>query len=202
MTRKPLTEEQKAKRLEQMRKWRAANKDKVNASCRRYRQSRKGKPRTDEQKAKALAYQRKWKAANAEHVLESKRRWIAANLEHVRAYSRRKSAEARANKPRHAPMGERLHKSLSQNTVWLAANAVVPCGLPRDVREDVLSMIVLAVLEGEIKLEQVPDLAREFTNRHYRQFSKFDTVSLDEPIFYGDRKTLLDTLTTDNAVLM
>lgn len=135
---------------------------------------------------KVRAAHERWKLKNPDKMREARQRW-----------NQKVAAKRRARNvaPIHADL-------LRQNAIWAAANAAVPRSLPPDVRDDVLSMVCLAVIEGEIDIADVPRVCGTYVSQHYRQFSKFDTVSLDAPIWHDSGKSLLDMLTTENAVLL
>jgi hypothetical protein len=67
--------------------------------------------------------------------------------------------------------------------------------LPRDVRDDVVGSLAVAMIENEWGAEETKQKVREFINAHYRQFAKFGPLSLDTPLFDGGRVTLADTVT-------
>lgn len=205
------TEDTKAKARAANRAWKAKNPDKVRAATARWREKNREKHRASQrawraknpnaQKAwreKNPGAQKAWREKNRDKVAAYQKRWVAEHIEHLRAYQRDYWFKRTGSRPSSAVAP--IHaEALAADPIWSAANAVVPRSLPHDVRADVVSMICLAVLEGEIALADVPRLGRSFISRHYRQFSKFDTVSLDAPIWSDSGKTLLDTLTTDHT---
>ena len=194
--RKPLTEEQRLKAREASRRYRANNADKVRESNRKWAAAHPDNVKAHRAKVALNMTPEQRARKNARHA-----EWKRRNKAHVNAYERAWMAAYRA-KNRTVLVGKSAQQALAENAIYAAAKAVVPVGIPKDVRDDIISMICLAVLEGEIKIDDVPRLSREFTNRHYRQFSKFNTVSLDAPIWSDSGKTLHDTLTTENAVLL
>jgi hypothetical protein len=184
--------------------------------------SRRVADMTPEQIERAREARRRWVAKNPERARAASMKWAKANPEKVKAkdrrnhlarvermgiegmrkYWREKARRRYVPRAKALPIGEELNRLLGSNELYAAAAAAVSPKLPKDVRDDVIQAVCLAVLESEIELDQVAGHAREYVARHYRQFSKFDTVSLDEPIWDGSGKTLHDLLTTDNAVLL
>lgn len=71
----------------------------------------------------------------------------------------------------------------------------LPVGLPDYVRDDVTSEVLLAILEGKLRIGQVSAKARLYLAAHNIMFDEFATVSLDAPVpgtdglTYGDRLT-------------
>src|ERR1043165_9909645 len=78
MSKRILTPEQKAAKLERQRKWRAENPDKVKAAAGRAYAKKKDDP---EFKAKNQARVLAWQKANAEHVNQKNKAWRLANHE-------------------------------------------------------------------------------------------------------------------------
>lgn len=196
--RKPLTEEQRQKGLEANRRWRARNPHRLltpeQLAQEKARQQRYREKMTPEQRAKNNASKRKYDAnlspEKRRRWLEQKDAWRIRNPERVRAYREAwiaKNPDWRdklkaASKKSMASIGEALELQLGKNTLYAAAAAAVTRRLPRDVRQDIVSAIVLAVLEGEIEESEIPRQAPRFINLHYRAFSKFGFVSLDMPV--------------------
>lgn len=113
-------------------------------------------------------------------------------------YLPRSERPQKAGKPKPAPpppLGEGLRRSLSFNGAWAAADRAVSKALPRHVRDDVISDMVVAHLAGELELDAITTAAgAQFVRAHYRQFGSLKTVSLDAPIPGTDGLRLLDTL--------
>lgn len=161
---------------ENTRKWRAENRDKINA----YKRARNADP-----------VHREW-------ILGSKRTYRQRHYEKVLAYNREYARRrAAAGRMTLKAVGEALESALGKNTLYAAAVAAVPRSLPRDVRMDVVSAIVLAVLEGEISEAQIPANAQRFVTAHYRMFDQHKTRSLDEPMAGSEKLRLGDTIAAD-----
>ncbi len=76
---------------------------------------------------------------------------------------------------------------------------LVPYQLPRDVRDDVIQSIFLAIIEGSLQRDQVHAHVRQFIRDHYREANrlgvgKYGLVSLDAPIFADGNMTRGDTI--------
>lgn len=166
---------------ESERKWKAANPDKVAAAQRKYAENRVLSPEARERK-------------NASH-----RAWKKRNAERVRAYNREYARRRAAAKGRMTlkGVGEALETALGKNTLYAAAVAAVPRTLPRDVRMDVVSAIVLAVLEGEFAEADIASEAKRFVTAHYRMFDQFKHRSLDAVIPGTENLRLGDTIASD-----
>lgn len=74
---------------------------------------------------------------------------------------------------------ESRRKVLLENAIYAAADGCISHGLPSFARNDVISMIVLAVIENEITIEQIPAAARGFVSKYYKDFGAFGPSSLD-----------------------
>ena len=89
---------------------------------------------------------------------------------------------------------------LNPDDIMRMVSQAVPITLPRDVRDDAVSMMALAVLEGRLKPKDIAARAREFVTAHYRMFSKFAPsggvmLSLDQPAFADAPATVGDFVT-------
>lgn len=171
--------------------------------------ARLGDKRTKEQIAKQ---NRGYRERYPKKCRELKKSWIARNPEKEAARKKaywEKNRERllkvralwRAAKAGNTPLSsaELRKKSLRQNDFYAAAERAVPAGYPRWIRDDVISDIVLAVLEGEITIEQIATRARKYITRHYAEFADRKTLSLDAPIPGLDGVTYLDRLAMESA---
>jgi hypothetical protein len=71
----------------------------------------------------------------------------------------------------------------------------VPSTLPYAHRQDVISSMALAYVEGRLRFSEIPIRVREFVSGQWRQFSNYGPVSLDRPLFEDSGLTLGDTVT-------
>src|SRR5579885_1154507 len=123
------------------------------------------------------------------------RRMLAAIA--TRAAMRRKARQdrlAEARRDRVRPLGERLNAELLRNELYAAAAAVVPSTLNAETRGDIIGDLVLAVLEGEVSLLDLPKAAKEVTRRHWRLFGTYGALSLDAPIAPRSKVTIGDRI--------
>lgn len=199
MPRIPLTEEQRRQRdLARQKVYR----DNLSPEKRAHMAERKRlweAKRSAESKARHKAKKKIWAQNNPEKMLEAQKRYRAK-------LSPEQIARQRASEKRYAERVfgkgsskvEPMHAaSLAANEMWAAANAAVSRYLPDDVRCDVISSIILAALEGEISIDEIPSVGKNYTTQHYREFSKYRTVSLDEPIHEGSKKSAIEAITSD-----
>jgi hypothetical protein len=74
-------------------------------------------------------------------------------------------------------------------------NAVVPRGLPKDQRDDIISDMVEAVLSGRVKLNAIAQSVGQFVRTSYRMdHNKFGPLSLDMPAFKEGETPLIETV--------
>jgi hypothetical protein len=92
-----------------------------------------------------------------------------------------------------------LHQeALQQVDIYRLARAALPRGLEPDVRDDVISAIVLAVLEGEIRPDEITAKARSYMRKHFQAFSAHSFESLDRRTFLDEDVALVDTVSSDD----
>ena len=72
-----------------------------------------------------------------------------------------------------------LITSLRQNEIYAAVEAAVPRGLETFIRDDIKSEMILAVLDGEIAVDEIRDFARAFVAEYFREFGGYSARSLD-----------------------
>jgi len=125
----------------------------------------------------------------------------------------RKAAERKQNAQRNAelrvlakerkernstPVGVQLSRGLNQNEIYRVLNSTLPRGMDQDVRDDVLSSMVLAVLDGSTTLEEVKNNWKSYRTAYYRDFNWNSHVSLDEHLGDdGDGATRGDFIRSD-----
>ena len=90
MPRKKLSEEElKANHAESMRKWKAANKEKLAEYQRRYYKAHKQRIlETRKANPNTKAYSKKWAEENREKIADTHRRWLKENRDRWNAYQR------------------------------------------------------------------------------------------------------------------
>lgn len=172
------------------REYRERNRAKRNAYMRAWRAKRKA-VMTDEERERKNAYQREWTRKNPEKARAAKARYRANNPEKVSAtkadWQRRNRERCNAYKrawyARQAPTtardyGPGLAACLALDPLYAAASAAVPRHLPADIRDDVISAMVIAMLEGE----DVTNRSREFIADHFRERDWSMLVSINSPV--------------------
>jgi hypothetical protein len=172
-------------------------------------------------KERARASQKAWRAKRTpeqiEREKETQRKYVARcmataagrearNAARLKHYHRMKVdpvwLEKRNARRRIGPVSatrasESLARALSQNELFAAANAAAPKRLPRWVRDDVIADMVIAVLEGQLTVNELAAKAEGFVTRHYRLHETYDTVSLDYRATADDR-SIAERITADD----
>lgn len=87
----------------------------------------------------------------------------------------------RAIRPPAPALGEKLRARLSENEIYAAANRAVSKSLPGYVRDDVISDILVAVLSGELAVEDIAAQADTFRKAHNRVNEVGKHRSIDDP---------------------
>ena len=111
-----------------------------------------------------------------------------------RHYWRFHEKQVAKHRRRWAATKSRRQITLSPDAVFRMIDKAVSRSLPRHVRDDVISAMCLAVLEGQLFVEHIEKEAQQFLRAHNRMFDHFKTVSLDAPVRGSEDMTLLDTL--------
>jgi len=136
---------------------------------------------------------RAWKRENRERVREHSRRYRNANqrkeAERLHRYYLAKRGKIIAIEPRYA---EARQRELMKIDIYAVARRSLPAGLPAFVRDDVITDVVLAHLEGKLAIGDVPKRAGEFLKSYNRLFDQWKTVSLDATIPGTDGITYMD----------
>ena len=180
---KTRTKEQIAK---QNRSYLERNRDKINASRKLWRA---------ENKEKVAARRKAYREKNPEAAAEAQRRSKAKRKAQIAAYQKEYRKRYKAKRQQIAGhIGELRKAELMKNDIYAAASRAVPAYLPRWIRDDVISDIVLGTLEGAIAAESIQTKAKEFVRAHLRNFVDLKTVSLDATIPGADGLTYLDRL--------
>ncbi len=88
----------------------------------------------------------------------------------------------------------------NEHEIILQVHNAVPSGIPQQFRQDICQDLLVAVLDGKVKRENLQDHVQEFIKRTYRQFGKYSSpLSLDRPISFEDNRTLSDMIADPNA---
>lgn len=110
------------------------------------------------------------------------------------AYMRLFRAMMRSDTVGYAPIGNSIKRLLSQNEIYAAASNAVPNRYAPHNRDDIISDIVLAVIENKLTINDIPKQAKSFIAAYWKQRDLFGTLSLDAPISGMGGLTYLDRL--------
>lgn len=195
--------------------WRLNNKERTAVHQRRHR-------RKEAAKEKGRERNRKWRASMSgerkEEIREYKKNWRVrwyANLsdEEYRRLLDRGNEWKRAQRAKMKP--EDIRKQEDNAAIWRPENrraidagyvaiqkrikAIVPATLPMDVRDDVISDILMALYDGEFPVAAIETEGKKFVGRHFAKREWFSTLSLDAPVPGMDGTTYLDRLEAQDA---
>lgn len=80
----------------------------------------------------------------------------------------------------------------------LAVDRIVPKGLNPDTRADVCQDMIVAILSGEVSLENMAGERPKYMKQFFKMFpAKYGHLSLDMPIFEDSKKTLGETIAAE-----
>jgi len=130
-----------------------------------------------------------------DHAYNNQREIKKARTEREREKARRE----RKLKGSEDPIGTKLNLQLRQNDLYATVNRAVSLGLPKHIRDDVISSMVLAVLEGEYTIEEIGRRSREFTSRYHKTMDTYKLKSYDSTIGDTDLK-MIDTFSNEDAM--
>lgn len=104
--------------------------------------------------------------------------------------------------PSNFPQGgnERYHPRPTLSDVAVRVRRAVGRALPRDVAEDTVSDMVVAILDGSLALDRIEKEARRYGNSVLERFAnRFVQRSIDETIAGTEDLRLIDTLVDDSS---
>jgi len=179
---------------ERRRLWREKNPEKVREMNRRG-----GARYRANNPEKAREVRRRWREKNLEHIREYKRLYRADNREKTLEYKRLYRAKQARIKASLAPSGESLKTALLQNELYAEASRHVPARLPDFIRDDIVSDIVIAVLDGEFAVTDIALKATAVMAAYWRQFGDQRLVSLDAELTGTDFRRI-DTISNEDAL--
>lgn len=109
-------------------------------------------------------------------------------------YQRNRDKE-RARKRRNVKV-KRAQKTMAQSPdqVYAMIDNAVSKALPSFVRDEIVSTMCLAVLEGKLFIENIKTESEHYLSAYNREFDHFKTGSLDAPINGHHGLTMLDLL--------
>lgn len=91
--------------------------------------------------------------------------------------------------------GVMMRRQLSQNELYAAVDRVLGTGLLPQVRDDVRSEMILAVLEGDLAESEITrQTAREFVTEYHREAGTWRANSMDAPTFSDSNRTMHDVM--------
>lgn len=177
---KPLTPEQRESARQARRRWAAKNR------------------------AKLREYGRAYREKNADRKAEWQRRWRQKNMPHVLAYQREYRASfgpAKLDGPTQIASQESRAKALTADAVYAAADRAISRNLPPHLRDDIVSCMVLAALEGQIAIENMAKRAASFISGWFGDQHWRDNVSIDDTIPGRGRQTYAEAIASDGRLL-
>ncbi|MEW9615639.1 hypothetical protein AB3G45_17640 [Shinella sp. S4-D37] len=127
-----------------------------------------------------------------------------ADVETTRAKAREKYHrnldKERARKHRSA-MAKKAKREInrSPDQIFTLIDKAVPRALPGFARDEIVSSMCLAVLEGKLFIENIGQEARKYLAAYNREFDHFKTASLDTPVNGRDGTTFLDLLADESG---
>ena len=92
---------------------------------------------------------------------------------------------------------KRHREETAHHPIMAAADAAVARWLEPADRADVVQDIVVAVLMGDLRFEDIPRAARRFVSRHNTAAGRYKTFSLDQPMFGDSTRSWTDRLADD-----
>lgn len=167
------THEQKARHAQRERERRAANPEKHRAAVARWRKKNPDYARNYQQNLHLTnpdAYQRQREAA---------REWKANNRKWVREYMRRYRAGRRSEVVERLPLGEGLKNTLMTDALYVVVNNAVPKTYDNDTRDDIITDIIIDVLDNKLKVEDITANVKRYVTAYWRGRDTHRTVSFD-----------------------
>lgn len=212
------TPEQKQKIADRMRAYRANNKDsmlalaaswnarnperrkEIQLKCQANKKARLLTAKAEGRAVQTRCRWPEWEKANPERAkaARDRRRQIRADEAKARAALRPSTRPARRAKikqpePDQVTIGQRLRSC----DLYARVDTLISRWLPPDVREDVVSDLILAILEGNVDENPSPAQARAFVTAHYRRFDRFRVRSLDDFVPGSEKCRFVDLVASD-----
>lgn len=178
-----MTEEQRARANEASRRYRLKNAEKIAAGQAKWAKTERGK-------ASKKKSPRAWRQAHPEKAAALEAKAVARlKAENPEAY---RAQKARGNRKYREKHGERLRQlareiyrrqagtsSARAQRGMALATAAIPRNIPPEVRDDVLGDIMLALIDGTVRLDEVTKKVPDYIRAHNRKYNAFRNVSLD-----------------------
>ena len=142
-------------------------------------------------------HERRWRAADAD--FDAAIRTTIAERQAREAAQAAAAVESQRTQRlirREMTRQRRLNRTgVTTDPIYAAAEKAVPRTYPKEVRDDVISSIFLAVIEGEINARDIPTKAKQFVSAYWRGRPEFHALSFDAPVGdSGGRLTLHDVI--------
>ncbi|MDO8876324.1 MAG: hypothetical protein Q8M24_14620 [Pseudolabrys sp.] len=198
----------KAKAKATRQAWDAANKEDRKAKHDAWRKSPRGRELVKAQyhrfhaahPEKHREYSARNYAKNGAKQLAKRRQQIKDNPEFWRAYfkARYQREKLRKRGTQMPEPGEAFNARLYENELFAKVIAAIPRGLDDDMRKDVASATILAIIECG-SADHIPAKVKVAMRDHRRMFDRYKTVSIDAPIYAGSNRTIGDNLTYPEA---
>ncbi|MEI5680524.1 MULTISPECIES: hypothetical protein [unclassified Mesorhizobium] len=182
-------EERLQRKRSEGRAWQRNNREKATAAQQRYRATEKGKRQrkaySERNREKELADKKAYREKHREHIKARMRQYRKDCRERLSEYNRQYNrTHVEQNRQYYR---DRRQKKQSINTVryspdvvYAHVSKVISRAFPRHMRDDLISSILLAVLEGKLLLDHVEKRAPEFVRSYNREYDTFAAVSLDD----------------------
>jgi hypothetical protein len=90
----------------------------------------------------------------------------------------------------------RKRQRLQEREFLATVREAIPSGLPRDVRDDIASDMILAVAERRLQRDKIRKAVASFVRSYWQRNPRMGFVSLDAPIYAGGPR-LVDTIAGD-----
>ncbi|BCG88530.1 hypothetical protein MesoLj113c_46400 [Mesorhizobium sp. 113-3-9] len=133
------------------------------------------------------AYNGAWRLAHREHIAEYQRKRYPEKRDAILAQGRAYKLVNRDKVRRQEAAHRLVKKSINAirhnpEDVYRVVSRAVSAALPRFMRDDVINSMLLAVLEGELLLQNVAARVKDYLGRYNQQYDTFKTLSLDAPM--------------------
>ncbi|MCQ9146082.1 hypothetical protein [Ochrobactrum sp. BTU2] len=178
-----------ARHLEQQRRHNEKRKEARKEYMRAYNASERGKESVKRYRSTDAAKEAWSRYNNSE---KGKARWRTYNRSERRRELRRLWAKTTKT---NLPLGEFMQRQLQAEPLYVQASKLAPKYLPKDVREDFITEVIIAVLEGSVTIENVSKNITRFIPAHHKD--SFKTVSMDQTIAGTDNLKLSDKIASD-----
>lgn len=101
-----------------------------------------------------------------------------------------------AHQPKRVYQKETLRRGLNENDLYREASDLFHKGLDPDLRDDLISYVVIAVLDGELPRDEIASRGASIGWKQNRRFNGMPMDTLDRPMFDDKSVSLGDSLTS------